>query len=72
MDNKCTKYNPRQSGSTAEDMFCLFVKLLTYESVVIFELEDFVCMFAEVSGDLQGYDSRRHIAAGLDEIDRLS
>ena len=69
---KSQKYNPRQSGSTTEDKFCLFVKLLIYESVIFFELEDFVCMFAEISGDLQGYDSRRHIAAGLDEIDGLS
>ena len=50
---------------------CLFVKLLIYESVVFFELEDFVGVSSEVSGDLQGHDSRGHIAAGLDEVDRL-
>ena len=71
MDNKCTKYNPRQKGSTAEDRFCLFVKLMTYESVVFFELEYFVCMFAEMSGDLKGDDCRWHITACLDEVDRL-
>ena len=42
------------------------------KSVVFFEQEDFVCVFAEVSGNLQGNDSRRHVAAGLDEVDGLS
>ena len=32
----------------------LFVKLMIYESVVFFELEDFVGMLPEVSCDLQG------------------
>ena len=72
MDNKCTKYNPRQSGSTAEEKFCLFVKLLIYESVVFFKLEYFISMLAEVSCDLQGDYCRWHITACLNEVDRLS
>ena len=46
-------------------------KLLIYESVVFFELEDFVGVPYEVFGNLQRNDGRRHIASGLDEVDRL-
>ena len=45
---------------------------MTYESVVFFELEDFVGVLAEISGDLQGYDSQGHIATGLYEVYGLS
>ena len=44
---------------------------MTYESVVFFKLEYFICMLAEVSCDLQRNDGRGHIAAGLDEVDGL-
>ena len=45
--------------------------MLIYESVVFFELEDFVGVPSEVFGNLQRNDGRRHIATGLDEVDRL-
>ena len=50
---------------------CLFVKLLTYESVVFFKLEYFICMLAKVSCDLQRNDGRGHIATCLNEVDGL-
>ena len=50
---------------------CLFVKLLTYESVVFFKLEYLICMLAEVSCDLQRNDGRGHIATCLNEVDGL-
>ena len=49
----------------------LSVKLLTYESVVFFKLEYFICMLAEVSCDLQRNDGRGHIATCLNEVDGL-
>ena len=45
--------------------------MLIYESVVFFELEDFVGVPSEVSGNLQRNDGRRHIATCLDEVDGL-
>ena len=45
---------------------------MTYESVVFFELENFVGVPSEVSGNLQRNDGRWHIATGLDEVDGLS
>ena len=44
---------------------------MTYESVVFFELEDFICMLAEVSCDLQRNYGRWHIATCLNEVDGL-
>ena len=51
-----------------------FLSMLSSESVksvILFKLEDLVRMFTEMSGNLKGDDSRRHIASGLDEVDSL-
>ena len=51
-----------------------FLSMLSSESVksvILFKLEDLVRMSTEMSGNLKGDDSRRHIASGLDEVDRL-
>ena len=55
----------------AGEKSCLSVKLLIYESVVFFKLEYFICMLAEVSGNLQRNYGRGHIAACLNEVDGL-
>ena len=63
---------PDNACSIAGNHFVYLSSMLILQSVVFFELEDFISMSAEVSGDLKGHDSRGHITAGLDEVYGLS
>ena len=62
---------PDNACCIAGNRFVYLSSMLILQSVVFFELEDFICVPSEVSGNLQGYYCRGHIAAGLDEVDGL-